>query len=138
MRQYIRHPSEMPIQYRLNAAKARNGKHLQKLHDISSGGLSFHADEKIEPGNSVHIEIEVRPPPFSADGIVVWCHKENDGYQIGLRFDDSDVEYSLRMIEQLCYIEQYRNEILQKEGRQLSSEQAAAEWISQFAADFPH
>ena len=128
----------MPIQYRLNHTDERCGKRREKLHDISSGGLSFHADQQIEPGNSVHIEIEVRPPPFTADGIVVWCHRENGGYQIGLQFNDSDVEYSLRMIEQLCYIEQYRNEILLKEGRHLSSEQAAEEWISQFAADFPH
>ncbi len=138
MRQYIRHPSEMPIQYQLNNDRAKNKRRFQKLHDISSGGLSFHTDHKIEPGNILHIEIEVRPPPFSADGVVVWCQKENDGYQVGLQFESSDVEFSLRMIEQLCYIEQYRNEIMQKEGRYLSSEKAAAEWISQFAANFPH
>lgn len=138
MRQYIRHPSEMPIHYRINELSRKKGRQKQKLHDISSGGLSFQSARQIELGSSVHIEIEVRPPPFVADGVVVWCEKDNGGYQVGLQFNDADVEYSLRMIEQLCYIEQYKNEIQAKEGRRLNSEQAAKEWISQFASDFPH
>lgn len=137
MRQYIRHPSEMPIQYSLRNNGSVTGRHREHLNNISSGGLCFHADRKIAPGNRVEIEIEVKPPPFSAEGVVVWCHKENEGYEIGMQFNDADVEYSLRMIEQICYIEQYRNDILHKEGRHLSSEQAATEWISQFAGNFP-
>lgn len=137
MRQYIRHPSELPIHYKTNAGRTLRGDNADKMQDISSGGLSFHSDYRIQPGKSVHIEIQVKPPPFVADGEVVWCRKQPDGYLIGLRFDDSDTEYSLRMVEQVCHIEQYRRKILRKEGRRLTSEQAAMEWISQFAADFP-
>ena len=137
MRQYIRHPSEMPIQYRLTNDNGHTSRQTEKLHNISSGGLSFYTDEKIEPGKTIHIEIEVKPPPFTAEGIVIWCNKDAKGYQVGLRFNDANVEFSLRMIEQLCYIEQYKKDILIKEGRTLTSEQAAEEWISQFAGDFP-
>lgn len=137
MRQYIRHPSEMPICYKLNALDDIPGNEHQKLHDISSGGLSFHSDQKINPGNSLHIQIVVDPPPFEADGIVVWCKKENDGYQVGLQFNDTDVEFGLRMIEQLCHIEQYRHEVLKNEGRWINSEVAAREWIEKYAKDFP-
>jgi hypothetical protein len=136
MRQYIRHPSEMPIQYQphdtgMHAATRDN------MQNVSSGGLAFHSEEQLEPGSLVDIRIDVRPPPFTAEGRVVWCHQKEDGYLIGLQFDDTDIEYSLRMVEQVCYIEQYRREILRKEGRRISSEQAASEWISRYAADFP-
>ena len=41
------------------------------------------------------------------------------------------------MVEQICHIEQYRREVLKKEGRRLSSEEAASEWIVKYASDFP-
>lgn len=41
------------------------------------------------------------------------------------------------MVEQVCYIENYRQEVLRKEGRQLDGEAAAREWIDRFAASFP-
>ena len=80
----------------------------------------------------------MKPPPFDADGIVIWCHESEDGYRIGLRFNDDDVAFALRMIEQVCHIEHYRGEVLRNEGRRLSSEEAAAEWIEKFAASFPN
>ncbi len=43
-----------------------------------------------------------------------------------------------RMVEQICHIEQYKNEILKAEGRQLDSKQAALEWIQKFASEFPN
>jgi len=41
------------------------------------------------------------------------------------------------MVEQLCYIERYRREVREKEGRELDSSSAAAEWIAKYAANFP-
>ena len=41
------------------------------------------------------------------------------------------------MIEQICHIEHYRAEVEGKEGRELSSQEAAKEWISSYAGDFP-
>jgi len=43
----------------------------------------------------------------------------------------------VRMIEQICYIEHYRKEVLLNEGRRITSEQAALEWIEKYAQDFP-
>jgi hypothetical protein len=42
------------------------------------------------------------------------------------------------MVEQICCIEHYREEILLNEGRELSCEEAATEWISTYAAQFPY
>jgi hypothetical protein len=41
------------------------------------------------------------------------------------------------MVEQVCHIKQYSKEILEKEGRKLSDEEAAVEWIEKYAKDFP-
>jgi len=45
--------------------------------------------------------------------------------------------FRLRMIEQICQIEHYRKEVKLVEGRDLSAEEAASEWISRYASDFP-
>jgi hypothetical protein len=41
------------------------------------------------------------------------------------------------MVEQICHIEDYRQSVCRVEGRQLSAEEAAVEWIAQYAAQFP-
>ena len=45
--------------------------------------------------------------------------------------------YAVRMVEQVCHIESYRQRLSQERGRDISSEEAAQEWISHYAADFP-
>jgi hypothetical protein len=42
------------------------------------------------------------------------------------------------MVEQVCHIEQYKRSAKDNEGRELTSEQAATEWIARHAADFPN
>jgi hypothetical protein len=41
------------------------------------------------------------------------------------------------MVEQVCHIEQYKADVLKKEGRELTGEEAAKEWILKYAKDFP-
>jgi hypothetical protein len=41
------------------------------------------------------------------------------------------------MVEQLCHIEAYRRRVLQDEGRRLTDEEAAMEWIANYADRFP-
>jgi hypothetical protein len=43
----------------------------------------------------------------------------------------------MRMVEQVCHIEQYKKELFEDEGRALTGEQAAMEWIKRFAEGFP-
>jgi hypothetical protein len=74
---------------------------------------------------------------FEADGHIVWCDSTRDGYEIGVQFDDAKAAFGVRMIEQVCHIEQYRREMLETEGRKLSSEEAASEWINGHAPGFP-
>ena len=59
-------------------------------------------------------------------------------FDIGVAFDaDNDDAYRVRLCEQICRIEQYKRDVLLDEGRFLTSDEAAAEWIAEHAAAFP-
>ena len=134
MRKYIRHPSDMPLEYELGDIVAHKKEYL---NDVSQGGLSFLSSRYIEAGSIIKIQIPIREPMFQADGVVVWCHEKNGSYDVGVKFKEFKTEYGLRMVEQVCHIEHYKKEIFKKEGRKLTGEQAAIEWISKYAKDFP-
>lgn len=143
MRRYIRHPSDIPIGYQVSQNPVAATDHLL---DISIGGLCFHAEEPIECGSEIHIHIPLdfsvplndgEVMEFDGDGTVAWCRKERCGYAIGVQFDDSITSFGMRMVEQVCHIERYRNDVYEEEGRRLSRDQAAQEWIERYAAEFP-
>ena len=134
MRQFIRHPTDMPIKYDIGDVAVNKKEYL---NNISHGGLSFRSNIYIEPGSVIDIRIPIRKPVFKAKGIVVWCRKNDGYYEVGVEFEEGKTEYGVRMVEQVCYIEHYKKEIWEKEGRKLSGTEAAAEWIKKYAKDFP-
>ena len=76
-------------------------------------------------------------PDFEVRGQVVWCRSESGVFEIGVAFLDPSDLFQVRMVEQICHIEQYKADVLASEGRRLNGEQAAQEWIEKFAGDFP-
>ena len=137
MREFIRHPTDIPIEHELCDVGDYRKEYLK---EVSHGGLSFRSSFFIEPGSIIRINISVHKPPFSADGIVVWCLKNEeyeDGlYDVGVEFNEKKTEYTLRMVEQVCYIEHYKKEILHEDRRKLTGEEAAIEWINKYAKNF--
>lgn len=133
MRRYIRHPSSMPIDYRLVDGAAS----MDRLRNVSAGGICFESSRCIEPGTLIHLAIKVGEQSFQADGEVMWCHGVNGHHEVGVCFQDAATVFTVRMVEQLCYIEQYRQQVRHTEGRQLSSEEAAREWVGRYASEFP-
>jgi hypothetical protein len=134
MRRFIRHPSDIPIHYTVVENGTRN---TNALKNISQGGLCFLSPVHIEPGCVIRVNIASGQPPFEVTGTVVWCSRTNHHYDMGVKFDDASVEFAVRMVEQVCHIEQYREYVLKSEGRRMSGEEAAAEWIAKFAENFP-
>lgn len=139
MRRFIRHPSDIPIEYQVN-----NGDHLQRrpLKNIGAGGLCFVSEQPIAQGAKIHIHIplafeQVKDDCFDAEGYVAWCLAEEGAYTVGVEFDDQSSRYSVRMVEQVCHIEHYRADVREHEGRELTSEEAAKEWVERYAAEFP-
>jgi hypothetical protein len=133
MRQFIRHPTSIPLDFSVEDQQ----EDARSTYNISEGGVSFICNHKIEVGAAIKISIKTIKPDIELVGRVVWNNKlDTGGYLVGVKFTE-DEHYRARMVEQVCYIEDYRNKVLQEEGRELSSEEAANEWISRYASRFP-
>ena len=134
MRNFIRHPADIPIKI----IKDENGeRYHQPLRDISIGGLRCRFNECLEVGINIRIIVDLVDPALEIPGKVVWCRADDASYELGIEFRGEKDVYRLRMVEQICHIEHYRKEMLVREGRNISSEQAAREWIVKFADEFP-
>lgn len=107
------------------------------LSNIGLGGLAFRSHRRLEIGSVARICFSILGQDSSLTGTVVWCRLAEDGYDIGIRFSNLADIFQLRMIEQICHIEHYRQQVKINEGRDIDSEQAASEWIRLFAHDFP-
>lgn len=133
-RRFLRHPSDAPIRYSLREVITDERDYLR---NIGGGGLCFRSCLDIQPGTRIHIQIPIADPVFEADGIVVWCHRHGEIFEVGVRFEGVEARYGVRMVEQVCHIEHYRHKIQAREGRSLTSEEAALEWIQKYADRFP-
>jgi hypothetical protein len=136
MRQFIRHPIDVPVEIGLGGQREPlAGCHT---HDISQGGLALRSGQAARPGQEVDICIGCVKPPFHAHARVAWCRPHPlSGYELGVTFLDAEDAFRARMVEQVCHIENYRQSVLRTEQRDLSVDEAAAEWIAKHAADFP-
>lgn len=134
MRRYIRHPSDIPIHVELADVVADRREYL---NDISAGGLRFQSREALAPGSRIRIRIPLVRPVFECTGQVVWCKPDGRAFDVGVEFTRMREAFRLRLVEQVCHIEHYKREVFEKEGRVLTGEAAAMEWISRYAADFP-
>ncbi|MDX1518881.1 MAG: PilZ domain-containing protein [Gammaproteobacteria bacterium] len=134
MRKFIRHPSSIPVHIQRLESSGHTGS---QLVNVSYGGLALHFPERLENGTQIELTIDSVDPEFRIKGVVVWSREKEDGFDLGIRFRNDADTFQMRMVEQVCHIEHYRNEVALKQGRQISSEEAAAEWIGKFAGDFP-
>ncbi len=132
MRAFLRHPSDIPIE--INKNDHRSG---ERLSNVGFGGLACESHEFLAQDTLVKIRLPTITPSFATAGKVVWCKKRNGNYEVGIQFLDESDLFLARMVEQLCHIEAYRKEVRESEGRQLSGEEAAREWIEKFAHEFP-
>ncbi len=127
-RRVIRYTAEeIPMEYSFAEIVAHQKEYL---HDISTGGLCFKSHKYIEKGTLIFIEMPLVIPVFREKGKVVWCAKRKDYYDVGVEYVDRDMKSHANIVEQVCDIEDYKHDVLKKEGRKLSGEEAAVEWLS--------
>ena len=138
IRKFIRHPANVPIQVTLDWAGDDDDYDAdQTITNVSLGGLAFISQRPLELLQRVRVCIPVLDQDNFLIGNVVWCEKKGGDYEVGIEFEHSRDTYRMRMIEQICHIEHYREEIARVEGRELTSQEAAREWIARHARDFP-
>ena len=142
-REYIRHPSGIPLQYSLIDKPAH---HRISTHNVSLGGLSFSAYEDFKINSWLTITIPVDKGEFRVEAQVRWCSAKNNLspessasalFDVGVQFSDSLDAFTIRMVEQICHIEHYKKAVLKDQGRELSNDEAAVEWIEKVAPKFP-
>lgn len=134
MRKFLRHPADIPIHCRAATPRELGD---QQLRNVGQGGLCFISGKPLDPGTAIDISIRLYGSPFEAEGVVIWCRRAASAYEVGVRFHDEQTEFAVRMVEQACHIEHYRREVSQRDGRRLSFEEAAEEWICRYAGEFP-
>jgi len=134
-RKFLRHPSDIPIEVTEVNVPFDGGK--TRLEDMSLAGLSFICHNCPQKDSIIHFRIPHVDPAFEADGRVAWFVKEEDGHRIGVEFLGKVDAFRGRMVEQVCYIEHYRRELSKERGEEVSSEEAAQDWIKKYASEFP-
>lgn len=137
MRRFVRHPTDIPIAVRSLQTDAPVDGDTCTMLDVSQGGLACEVAQSFAVGSLVEIHIASVWPEYKGRGEVVWCAAKADRFEIGVAFTDHGEAYKSRMVQQVCQIEHYKNIVFEREGRVLDGDQAAAEWIEKYAADFP-
>lgn len=133
LRLFIRHPSDIPVEIQLANAVASNDGLTE---NVSIGGLAFTSQIPFEKGALIKLTIRLMKPIFEAKAKVIWCDGQGGSFDIGVAFVETKDAFKIRMIEQICRIEHYRNEIQSREGRVLNGREAALEWINKYAESF--
>ncbi len=129
----MRHPSTIPIE----VVEGESNHTTHTVQNVSLGGLAFDADRPLPLGTVIGVRITFVRPSFSAKARVMWCKPVDTHFELGVEFLEANDVFRARMVEQVCHIEQHRQDVLKKQGRTLSSQEAALEWIATYAASFP-
>ncbi|MES2825246.1 MAG: PilZ domain-containing protein [Pseudomonadota bacterium] len=133
MRNYIRHSTFIPI----HVIAGEQMHNVTEALNLSAGGLSFVTHEAFKVGDIIDFKIPIVKPDYQGRAVVVWLRKQAlSEFEVGVRFTSDDEFFRTRMVEQVCQIEEYRQQILTAEGRNISSEEAALEWIAKYAKNF--
>jgi len=133
-RNFIQHPAGIPIEVYIQPDSAREAA---TIPPAGAKGLRFSTNVFLQSGMVVKVAIPVVEPSFEALAWVVWCSKAEKGFEVGLIFLDESESVPIQMVEQICYIKDYKSFVLESEGRMLTTEEAAIEWMHNYSSNFP-
>ncbi len=132
---YLQHPSEVPLYAKRK--KSRQKDTTSQEQTALNTGLCFRTTDSFAADTTIEITLFLNGSALNAEARVAWVEKDGDSHWVGVNFTNSESSYTMRMAEQICQIEHYRQDVLATQGRRLSQEQAAAEWVERYAARFP-
>jgi hypothetical protein len=126
----IDHPPSQPLRYRiapnLHLPERRRGLLLR-----------FRSPECPPCGATLELQIAVRGEVHTFHGEVAHVETRCRPRRVQVWIHRRDESFMARMVEQLCHIAHYRQRVVQRQGRELSEEEAASEWIARYAEWFP-
>lgn len=127
----IHHPGEFPIELNPRNTLPSEAEHLPELKLVCQSKTPFSS------GSFISIQLPEVCDDIEVPGIVDWCNNTDNGYELGIKFSDQDSMMRIRMLEQVCFIKRYRASVLSLEGRDISDQDAALEWIAKYSRLFP-
>ncbi|MFT2112139.1 energy transducer TonB [Marinomonas sp. 2405UD68-3] len=131
--EFVDHPQDIPLQIE----KVNDRMFPETSFDrIGFVGITCQTNQAYEMGQSVQVTLKEIDPNFCVTGRIAWCDSDQNNFKIAIEFPEKDDCFCVRMVEQLSQIEHYRRQA-KTQGRRLNYNEAAAEWISKFAASFP-
>jgi|MudIll2142460700_1097286.scaffolds.fasta_scaffold00326_13 hypothetical protein len=131
-REHPRLASDLPVVVSFGEVLASESTYL---NDISAGGVGFNAMVPLEPGTVLILQLPPGRPVLSTPVRVVWCRQVGLHYAVGSEFLSKNMALRDRIVEMVQQIEDYRTETA-RDGRSLSAQHAALEWIDRFGKDF--
>ena len=129
MRQYIRHPTKIPIQCTTPHGRLNDNP---VMRNVSKSGMCFTTGTKIEANSNIELTIPFLGTEIEIAGTIMWCHDMDDFYELGVRFDDGISDLAKVLMDRLCNVEQYRQQVKERERRELTSTEAGREWMEKF------
>ncbi len=137
IRRHIRQITGIPIKITLDyTPRDFDNDKDDTITNVSFGGMSFIANDRFQINQKIRVKFPILNSRAALTCKVIWCNKSKRGYEVGLEFDDAEEVERLKMIDQISDIENYRKRMESIEGRPMNSEQAAREWIKQYAGEF--
>ncbi|MFN2305237.1 MAG: PilZ domain-containing protein [Anaerolineales bacterium] len=130
MRAYIRHHVNVPVEIFFHRKESHFIRHID---NVSLGGFSFISDTPLKKGMHIKLKMNILKPTFETLGQVIWCKKEGNDFRIGIQFMERNDVPRMLMLDQLCYVEKYKQEVSQREGRLPNREEALYDWLRQHA-----
>lgn len=129
---FVAHPNDIP----LHIEEVNHSYSQESLTVDGFCGISYLCERSYQSGQSVQLKLTEIDPDFCVIGRIYQCVEEDNSFRIFIEFPKREDCYCVRMIEQLSHIEHYRRQA-KLQGRRLSFNEAATEWIQQFASTFP-
>lgn len=125
------HPDEIPLDLEVIERPLAHNENAMPLRLVCRLPIPLESGQLV----SIHTRDQIHCPNIT--GQVDWCSPQRGGYELGILFPDSEHAMRIRMFEQVCHIRRYRRYLEEHQGRILSEDEAAMEWIARYAALFP-
>ena len=128
-----RYPIPVPVRFRLDGGRFEARSHVA---DLSAGGLSFRSVQEIPEGSELEVAFPFEDTRFVLRGSVVRCLCEGSEYRVGICFLQPEERFRVRLAEQVLRIHELRRELSLQREEEVSTEEAARDWIEYYAREF--
>lgn len=132
----VRHPIPVPVVVR---PRGETGSGIfSTVADLGEGGIAFASPRRIPVDSVVDVLLALHDRTFSLAGSVLSCSAAGSGgtFRVGLAFLHPSMSFRMKLAEQVLRIQEFRLELSQERGEEVTTDEAAREWIARHAAEF--